>query len=305
VTPERPVKRPPCYTGAVRRLIINADDFGLTSGVNRAIVEGNQRGTITSATLMATGPAFDEAVELAQSCPSLSVGCHIVLVDGAPVLDASQIPSLIDGDSPDPAHFRQAWGSFARAALSGRLAPQEIEAEATAQIRKLQSAGVVVSHVDTHKHAHVFPAVLRPLLRAAKACGVRVVRNPFEPARLSLLAQRPGLWKRWMATRMLRGFAGTLRRAVLDAGMAAPDGALGVTATGALDVQLLAWIIERLPEGTWELVCHPGYNDTQLQAVRTRLRQSRAQELELLTSCATLELLSRNSIDLISYRQLT
>jgi predicted glycoside hydrolase/deacetylase ChbG (UPF0249 family) len=70
----------------VRRLIINADDFGLTRGVNQAIVEGNQRGTITSATLMATGPAFDEAVELAQSCPSLSVGCHVVLVDGVPVL---------------------------------------------------------------------------------------------------------------------------------------------------------------------------------------------------------------------------
>jgi hopanoid biosynthesis associated protein HpnK len=289
----------------VRRLIINADDFGLTGGVNRAIAEGNQRGIITSATLIATGLAFEEAVQLAQLCPSLSIGCHVVLVDGVPVLDATQIPSLIDGDSPGQVRLRRGWGSFACAALSGRLAPQEIEAEATAQIRKLQSAGVVVSHVDTHKHAHVFPSVLRPLLRAAKACGVRVVRNPFEPARLSLLAQRPGLWKRWMATRMLRGFAGTFRRAVLDAGMAAPDGALGVTATGALDVQLLAWIIERLPEGTWELVCHPGYNDTQLQAVRTRLRQSRAQELELLTSCATLELLSRNSIDLISYRQLT
>jgi hopanoid biosynthesis associated protein HpnK len=288
----------------VRCLIINADDFGLTSGVNQAIVEGNQHGTITSTTLMATGAAFDDAVELARSCPSLSVGCHVVLVDGAPVLNASQIPSLIDGDSPDPAHFRQGWGSFVRAALSGRLASYEIEAEATAQIRRLQSAGIVVSHLDTHKHAHMFPAVLRPLLQAAQACGVRAVRNPFEPARLSLLAQRPGLWKRWMATRMLRRFAGTFRRAVLDAGMAAPDGALGVTATGALDVQLLAWIIERLPEGTWELVCHPGYNDTQLQAVRTRLRQSRMQELELLTSCATLELLSRNSIDLISYRQL-
>jgi hopanoid biosynthesis associated protein HpnK len=289
----------------VRRLIINADDFGLTSGVNRAIVEGNQHGTITSATLMATGGAFAEAVDLAQTTPSLGVGCHVVLVDGVPILDASQISSLIGRNSPGPAKFRQGWGGLARAALSGRLAPLDIEAEAAAQIRKVQSAGVVVSHIDTHKHAHMFPAVLRPLLRAAKACGVRAVRNPFEPASWALLAKRPGLWKRWMATRTLQGFAAVFRRAVRDAGMVAPDGALGVIATGALDAQLLAWIIERVPEGTWELVCHPGYNDAQLQSVRTRLRESRAQELELLTSAATRELLAHNSVDLISYRQLT
>jgi predicted glycoside hydrolase/deacetylase ChbG (UPF0249 family) len=103
---------------------------------------------------------------------------------------------------------------------------------------------------------------------------------------------------------MLQGFRSAFRQTVQEAGMTVPNGAIGVTATGALDSQLFAWMIERLPEGTWELVCHPGYNDTQLQTVRTRLRESRAQELQLLTSPATLELLARSSIDLISYRQL-
>jgi hopanoid biosynthesis associated protein HpnK len=288
----------------VRRLIINADDFGLTSGVNHAIFEAHQRGTVTSATLMANGPGFEEAVHMARTIPALSVGCHVVLVDGVPVLNASKIPSLLGGKSENEAGFRQGWGGFARAAISGQLAPNEIEAEATAQIRKLQSAGIGVSHLDTHKHTHIFPRVLLPLLRAANACGVHAVRNPFEPMPLAVLTSRPGSWKRWVGTRMLQGFAGAFRRAVSGGGMLAPDGALGITATGALDGQLLTRIIERLPEGTWELVCHPGYNDAQLQAARTRLRESRAQELQLLTAPATLELLTRHSIGLISYRQL-
>jgi hopanoid biosynthesis associated protein HpnK len=288
----------------VRRLIINADDFGLTNGVNRAIWEAHEHGAVTSATLMANGPAFDDAVRLARSIPGLSVGCHVVLVDGVPVLDASKIPSLLGGSSCHPTCFRQSWTSFARAAMSRNLAASEIEAEAIAQIGKLQSAGIVVSHLDTHKHAHVFPHVLGPLLRAARACGVHIVRNPFEPTPLALPARHPRLWKRWLATKMLQGFRSAFRQTVQDAGMTVPNGAIGVTATGALDSQLFAWMIERLPEGTWELVCHPGYNDTQLQTVRTRLRESRAQELQLLTSPATLELLARSSIDLISYRQL-
>jgi predicted glycoside hydrolase/deacetylase ChbG (UPF0249 family) len=253
---------------------------------------------------MANGPAFDEAVQLARSCSSLSVGCHVGLVDGAPVLSAAQIPSLLSGNSNHGARFRHSWSSFARAAMSKQLAPSEIEAEATAQIRKLQAAGVVVSHLDTHKHAHMFPAVLQPLLRAAKVCGVRAIRNPFEPTPLALLAKRPGLWKRWMATRMLQGFAGVFHRAVRDAGMIVPHGAIGVTATGVLDAELFTWMIEGFPDGTWELVCHPGYNDAELQSVQTRLRESRVQELELLTSSATLELLARNSVELISYLQL-
>ncbi|MGC1452205.1 MAG: ChbG/HpnK family deacetylase [Candidatus Sulfotelmatobacter sp.] len=286
----------------MRRLIINADDFGLTSGVNRAIVEGHSRGVVTSSTLMANGPAFEEATQLANTIPKLSVGCHVVLTDGVPVLDAEQLPSLTTA-----AQFRDGMVTFAARAIAGRIHPDEITAEATAQIRKLQSAGIAVSHIDTHKHTHIFPKVLRPLLRAAADCGVRALRNPFGPRlplRSSHLLARPGLWTRYAEVRALGQFAGKFREAVDREGFATPDGTLGIVVTGALDETLFDAIARSIPPGTWEFVCHPGYNDADLQAGKTRLRESRETELRVLTLPAARCVLSQQGIELISYRGL-
>jgi hopanoid biosynthesis associated protein HpnK len=297
-------------------LLINADDFGLTPGVNRAIVEAHTQGVVTSATLMANGRSFEDAVRLAQSTPRLSVGCHVLLVDGSPVLSASQIPSLVGGRSKDHINrnsrnasiggtrFGESLSKFAVLARLGRLAPEQIEAEATAQIRKLQAAGIEVSHLDSHKHTHLFPNVLQPLLRAAQACGVPAIRNPFGRVRFGVVAKRPALWKRYGEIKLLGAPAGKFVRAVREAGMTTPDGILGIVATGALDQQLFRLMVENLPDGTWEFVCHPGYNDTELQRLRTRLRASREQELEILTSAETRELLAEEGIELISYRDL-
>jgi predicted glycoside hydrolase/deacetylase ChbG (UPF0249 family) len=274
--------------------------------VNRAIVEAHRHGVVSSATLMANGRAFTEAVSLAQSAPRLGVGCHIVLVDGAPLLHQTQVNSLLDrgGNGAVNPHFRGGIARFGALALLGRLDAAEIEAEATAQIRKLQGAGIPVTHLDSHKHTHLFPQVLRPLLRAAKSCGVRAIRNPFERMQGSQLAASPSLWRRWTEVGILRGLAKQFRQAVDEAGISAPDGTLAIVATGALDERLLRLMVERLPPGTWELVCHPGYNDADLQAVRTRLRKSREQELRILTSQSTRDLLAENGVEVISFREL-
>jgi chitin disaccharide deacetylase len=289
----------------MRRLIVNADDFGYTRGVNRAIVESHSRGVVTSCTLMANGPAFAEAVQYARESSGLSVGCHVVLIDGQPILQPQQIPSLARPNAPRP-EFRDSLKVFAVRAITNRIDAPEIEAEATAQIRKLQSAGVAVSHVDTHKHTHLFPAVLGPLLRAAAACGVKAIRNPFgprRPLRSSELLARPSLWTRWAEVRVLRAFAGKFRDAVAREGFAAPDGTLGIEVTGNLDESLFRAIAENTPEGTWEFVCHPGYNDAALQAAKTRLRQSREIELQVLTLPGARTILARHGIELISYRE--
>jgi len=285
----------------VKRLIINADDFGLTLGVNHAIREAHENGILTSATLMASGAAFSNAVEISRSTPQLSVGCHIVLIDGSPVLDPARVPSLVNGKSLE---FRSGINNFAIQSFFGRLNENEIEAEATAQIRKLQSAGVVVSHIDTHKHTHIFPRVLRPLLHAAKVCGVKAVRNPFEPIRMSLFVQRPSLWKRLAQVKLLGNFSQIFHDSIKEAGMVSPDGSLSIAATGAVDEKLFRSMLENIPEGTWEFVSHPGYNDPELQTVRTRLRESRAQELNILTSAAAREIIASSGIELISYRDL-
>ncbi len=286
----------------MKRLIINADDLGFTSGVNRAIIQAHTHGVVTSSTLMAHGPAFAEAVELSKTVPRLSIGCHVVLIDGEPVLEPGRIPSLTNAG-----RFREGLKAFAARALTSRMDPAEIEAEASAQIRKIQSAGITLSHFDTHKHTHLFPQVLRPLLRAAAACGIKAVRNPFGPRfplRSSRLLARPNLWTRYAEVKVLSQFAGKFREAVDREGFMTPDGTLGIEVTGTLDETLFRALAESMPDGTWEFVCHPGYNDADLQTAKTRLRESRETELRVLTLPAARDVLSTEGVELISYRDL-
>ena len=287
----------------MRRLIINADDFGLTAGINRAIVKAHVEGIVTSTTLMANAQAFDQAVTLATPVQDLSVGCHVVLVDGSSLLQPSQVPTLLA--ERDNTSFYRSAGTLAWRAITRRIDPAQIESEAVAQIRKLQSAGISVTHIDTHKHTHILPQVLRPLLRAAQTCGVRKIRNPFGRMLLAGLLRYASLWKRWIEFRTLQTLARGFRETVKNAGMITTDGTIGIVATGALDKELFRSLIENLSDGTWEFVCHPGYNDSKLQSLQTRLRKSREQELEILTTPATRELLQRNHIELISYHDLT
>ena len=286
----------------MRRLIINADDFGLTHGVNRAIAESHARGVVTSTTLMANSRAYDEAVLLAKTSNKWSVGCHVVLVDGEPLIDPARLPSLVPDNGSN--RFRDGIGVLAFQSLSGRIDSDQVEAETTAQIRKLQTSGIDVSHIDTHKHTHMFPTVLEGVLCAARMCGVPAIRNPFESFAADFIRTRQELWKRYAQVRVLRKLASPFRRAVQKAGMRTPDGTLGIVVTGHLDRQLFQGIAENIPEGTWEFVCHPGYVDQDLQAIATRLRESRSVELELLTSPETREALASREVELISYREL-
>jgi predicted glycoside hydrolase/deacetylase ChbG (UPF0249 family) len=289
----------------VRRLIINADDFGLTRGVNNAIVEANQNGVVTSATLMANSNAFADAAAQAKQETStpFSVGCHLVLVDGQPVLPPVRVPSLTKSTND----FRRGVGELALAARQGKLDPSELENEAVAQFRKLWESGIRPSHFDTHKHAHLFPEILAPALRAACACGIVAVRNPFEPRNsisFSLLAKYRSLIKRYVQVQLLRTTRSRWMQQVRKSGLKTPDGSFGIITTGDNDATLFRALLENMPEGTWELVCHPGYNDADLDKVHTRLRASRVKELELLTSPETRQLIQSLDIELISYRQL-
>ena len=295
---------------SVRRLIINADDFGLTAGVNRAIAEAHAQGIVTSTTLMANSRAFAGATEIARSSGEsekpFSVGCHVVLMDGEPLLPAEKVSTLLQPGNGRH-DFRESLNDFVIASFRHKLNPEEIEAETTAQIGRIRSAGIAPSHFDTHKHAHMFPAVLRPLLRAAKSQAVKAVRNPFGqiwPLPLASLLRTRQVWKRFAQLNVLRNFATGFRREVEAHGLRTTDGSLGVLATGVLDLNLFTAIVDNIPEGTWEFVCHPGYNDAELDGVRTRLRHSREQELSLLTSPEARELLQKREIKLISYHEL-
>jgi predicted glycoside hydrolase/deacetylase ChbG (UPF0249 family) len=287
----------------MKRLIVNADDFGLTNGVNRAIAECHQRGIVSSATLMATGPCFDEAVALAAQMPLLSVGCHVVLVDGEPLLPPGEVRSLL---APGTNRFYYSIGDVLRAVALGRFRAEEIEAEAAAQLARLQRANIEASHFDAHKHVHMFPSILRPLLRAASAHGIAALRNPFEAPGVVGLREMLGdrtLFVRKAETTLLRaGLRRRWLRAVLAAGFTTTDGSLGIATTGALNEASLRAMLKRMPHGTWELVCHPGYNDSDLAALRTKLRASRELDMAALLKITAHELRDDYGVELAPFR---
>jgi len=280
------------------RLILNADDFGLTPGINRAIAELHSAGALTSATLMANSLAFDDAAAIARAHPTLGIGCHIVLTDGVPVLPPNTIPSLI---GPDGKSFRPSLTAFLRALFLGRIREQDVIREASAQIQKLQRAGIAITHLDTHKHTHLFPSIARPLLAVADHANIRAIRNPFEPHwSLALHQGSPSrrLAIKWI-NRLRPKFEAALRT---HAGrIQTTEGTVAIAATGQLDANTLARILDALPTtGTYELCCHPGYNDRDLDAVTTRLRAHRDIEREALLREAP----RLNPTQLISYASL-
>ena len=274
------------------RLIVNADDFGLAPGVNRAILELHAAEVLTSATLMAQAAATEEAVNMALAMPTLGVGCHIVLVDGSPVSDKNKIPSLVDRTT---GFFHPTLGNFLSRHFTARIRSAEIEAEAAAQIALLQSYGLRLTHVDTHKHVHMFPAILRPVIRAAKAAGIPAIRNPFEPL-WSLNATTDAPDVRRAEVILLRRFEAKFRRIVQEEGLQTTDGAVGVLATGTVNIATVSTLITAMPEGTFEFVSHPGYRDEYLARANTRLLESREIERNALMAIKDFR-----GVDLISF----
>lgn len=258
----------------MRRLIVNADDFGFTRDVNAGIVEAHREGILTATTLMAVGAAFDDAVRLARDNPTLDVGCHLVLT-GAPGLPAT-VMALI------------------RALALGRIDPY---AALRAQIEKTIGAGIRPTHLDTHKHTHLHPAVLSAVARLSEEFGIRWVRRPFD---LPLNGQ-PVPWPRRLVARGLSVVKGRFQRTLERHGCRTTDRFAGFAMTGTFSASDLVRLIENLPEGTTEFMCHPGLCTAELRAEKTRLKESREMELRALTDPSVRAALSRSGVVLANY----
>jgi len=248
------------------RLIVNADDFGFTRDVNEGIVKAHRHGILTATTLMANGAAFEHAVALAGESPSLDVGCHLVLVQGQSLVDAT------------------------------RALPATVEGELRAQIRRILDAGIRPTHLDTHKHTHLLPPVLSAVARLAREFGIPWVRRPFDF----------GIDAKASATKRLVTLGMRLTRpafATALKGLRSTDHFTGFQITGALGTSRLIETLERLPAGLTEFMCHPGYLGAELQASRTRLKESRALELAALTSAEVRAVIERRGILLTCYRE--
>jgi predicted glycoside hydrolase/deacetylase ChbG (UPF0249 family) len=252
----------------LRRLIINADDFGFTSDVNAGIVHAHLNGVLTSTTLMANGDAFDDAIRLAKQTPTLDVGAHLVLVQGCSLLDGRPLP-----EGP-----RQLLPVLAKRGL-------DVYAELKAQIERIRTAGIKISHLDSHKHTHLVPSVFRTVVKLADEFGIPWVRLPLDTTvRLGRLSVAFGnhYYRRFAAGKNVK----------------LTDHFLGFRLTGSLTEATFAQALRTIQDGTTEFMCHPGYLGDELKRARTRLKESRAKELAALISPRIRQIISERAIEL-------
>jgi hopanoid biosynthesis associated protein HpnK len=279
----------------MKQLIVNADDFGLTRGVNEGIIRAHREGILTSATLMATAAEFDHAVALALANAGLGVGCHLVLVGGKAVAPPEKIPSLVDRDGRLPSSL----AVFAARVSVGSVRPAEIEWELRAQIEKIGRAGIEPSHADTHKHTHVHPVVMEAVGKVAGEFGIKRVRNPVEKLRDSW--NGVGLSARLAPAAVVRVIGASFRRIAARHGLASPEHFLGLAQTGQLGPQALRRMIEMLPEGSTEIMVHPGVSDDDLARTGSRLQEHRQLELHGLLDATVKHTVEKEGVRLMSY----
>ena len=287
----------------MKRLIVNADDFGFTRGVNAGIVRAYKTGIVTSTTIMANGEAFEDAIELVRTNPGLGVGCHLAVVGGRPVAEPSRVPSLVDDEGALPATLTQLMIKLAR----GSVSTDEIAREFRSQLERVALAGIQPTHLDTHKHSHTHPQVMKALARVAAEFGIKCVRNPFEgvfaPAQLSSLSKWAYL-KQYALSAAIQPGAIQFKRLARAHGLKTPDRFFGVGLTGMLDSAAIRSMMESLGEGTTELMCHPGVYDDDLDRAPTRLKREREHELEALSDPSLRRLAEEQGIELINYGEL-
>jgi len=273
-------------TPSPTRLIINADDFGISRGVNIGIIEAAEAGVVTSASLIVNLPEFADALDRALACPTLSIGLHLNFTLGRPLTAATSLTRRRSGE------FHTMPALIVRASL-GLLDPSDIARECLAQIDRMIEAGFPPTHLDSHRHVHVHPAIFPAVARAAASRGVFQLRVPSEPLRINASDWRATLKKAGLfISARLSGRAGAHDPAIHFVGVSLQGGTSFASRLFAL--------IPQLPAGTTELMTHPGYADASL-AEQDGYTLERVTELRALTSREFRELLVRYGVTLTSF----
>lgn len=235
-------------------LIVTADDFGAALAVNEAVEIAHRDGVLTAASLMVGGAAADDAVARARRLPDLRVGLHLVLVEGRPLSTALAVPDLIDGEG-------RLRSDMARLGADIFFRPQvreQVRREIEAQFRAFQATGLVLDHVNAHKHFHLHPTVMAMIVTIGKDYGLRAVRVPSEPR--SVL-ERAAPSTRAPLALVTGPWAALLRRRLRNAAVAANDQLFGLTWSGQMTAGRAAALVRHLPAGVSEIYFHPATDD--------------------------------------------
>ena len=288
----------------MRQLIVNADDFGLTEQVSRGILDAHREGIVTSTTLMANGGAFDAAVSMARREYHLAIGVHLNLTEGLPVSPAANISTLVNRQGRLHLNPRR----LLQGIMTRQVNLAEVEMELWRQITKVLGAGILPTHLDGHKHVHILPGVGDIVIRLAQEFSIPSIRCPSEavpriPAPLPSRSSWTAAAKQYLVGRTVSVFARRFQEKLAKARLLSSAHFYGLSQTGFLDAPSIQDILERLPEGVSELMCHPGYLDADLAKSGTRLLAQREVEIRGLTARQVRKLVTDRGIQLISYRQ--
>ena len=286
----------------LKLLIVNADDLGWAEGVNRGIAEAHARGIVTSASMLANGAAFESAAKMARATPGLGVGVHLNLSDGPPIAAAANVKNLVDENG----NFSGGPENLLLRIARRTLQKDEVECEWSAQIQKIKDAGIAPTHLDGHKHVHMLPGLFEIALRLAKHHGIGAVRVAHEASSLrSALGgaeKHPAtVLKQGVQARGLKLLGRDARALAERSGIATADYFCGIAQTGELTREGVAKLLQNLPPGVTEMMCHPGFMDETLEKSPTRLQDSRRLEVEILTDTGIRNLVAEQGIRLIDY----
>lgn len=279
----------------MKRLLVNADDFGRHELINQAVEHGVVTGCLRSATLMPGGLAFDSAVAVAKRQKKLGVGIHFTLVNGYPILPPEEIPSLVTEDGV----FLEDHTAFIRQFLTGHIRLTEVRAELSAQLRKVEQAGLTLTHADSHQHMHTLPGILDIVLNLVQAAGIRAVRAPRTPlfcgefGGIGQLIGRLGL-----GTLAKLAACKAMRR-----GLAVPEHFAGIVAGEAVTEPYLLDIVRQLKAGTTEVMMHPGTDNGRLIPDCGWDHDFEA-ELGAIASPTVLQLAASENVEFVNFRSL-
>lgn len=280
----------------MRKFIINADDFGRHELINRAVAAACENGILRSATVMPGGRAFDDAIDVAKSHRQLGLGVHFTLVNGHPVLPADEIPTLVTADGV----FYDNYGVFMKRYVQGKFSREEIRAELAAQLTKVQNAGVILTHVDSHQHLHHLPGIIGIVLDLASAAKIKRLR--VARAKITLRGESTGVGQ--LVGRLGLGTLASI--AVLRAkkrGFLMPDHFAGIVAGEAVSENHLRRFMLNAAAGVTEVMLHPGTDNTVL-AHDCGWAHDFAAELAAVTSPDMIRLVNEQNIAIINFGEL-
>ena len=297
----------------MKKLIVNADDFGSHELVNFAVNDAFNNGICKSASIMAGGNAFDDAVKIALLNKNLGVGIHFTLVKGTPVLPPSKIKSLVDSSG----NFCEDFSVFVRRYLTGRINFDEVKAELSAQAYKIQNSGIKISHVDSHQHLHVLPKIFEIVSDLAIKLNVKAMRiphaNPFAingplPRRtgthcLSACGEGNRFNGGGVISKIALNFLSSrARHKAKKLNFAVPDKFFGIVAGGSINEKWLCSVIDDI-ENTAEIMTHVGSDNKILQASLNWDHDFEA-ELNALKSDEVKDKIKINNVEIINFKEI-